>query len=638
MYKPIRDYGIIGNMRTVALVSKDASIDYFCYPRVDSPSLFASILDDEKGGYFSIKPITEFKSDHRYIEDTNILRCRFKTNKGGIAYLLDFMPVSEKLNKKEPLFSQIYRMIHVTKGDLTFKLSLYPSPMYATTSAHITVCHNVFSIQYMAQTLSLVTDADVIKVTKKENGILIEVRILEGNKATFLLGGGSLSVKDINPQAYRQTRMYWKKWVEKARFRYNLGCYKNYVKRSMLLLKLLTYEPTRAVVAAATFGLPEKMGGQRNWDYRFSWLRDSSFTLKALFSLGYLDEAEQFIQWLQEIYYRYTEKGLQILYTIDGSTELKETVLSHLDGYRNSKPVRVGNAAWQQKQLDIYGEVMDTMLRLSDYAGRIDEKLWPFLRHTCDLVVLKWREKDAGIWEMRSSNLSFIYSKVMCWVALSRGILIAKRYGFEANLTRFENEAKIIKEEILKRGYDHRIESFVQAYENQTLDSSNLCIRLMGFLPMQDVRIQQTISMIQKNLFKNGFLKRYNGEDGLAGGGGAFLLCNFWLVESLALSGKIKQAEDVLQKTLKASNDLALFSEEYDPENKIMLGNFPQAFTHIGLINAVFALARAQYKIKNSRQKRPSLLGFLKKIIPIPIVLNDQKIVEKEKVNTKIIS
>jgi GH15 family glucan-1,4-alpha-glucosidase len=618
MYKKIDDYGIIGDMRTIALVSNEGSIDYFCVPRIDSPSLFLSILDDESGGFFSISPIKPFVSHHRYIKDTNILVCTFETNDGAIGELVDFMSLRRPSEKN----SQIYRIVRSIKGDIKFKLKFHPRPLYATISSKMVCQTNKVKILYKNKSLALITDYSSVAFVLENQMVCAEFLIKEGQAITWMLGEGALHDTDIDQNAYKKTAVFWRDWIGRAHIRYDLGEYEALVKRSMLVLKLLMYHPTGAVVAAATFGLPEKIGGDRNWDYRYSWLRDSAFLLKALFSFGYADEAERYIRWLESIYHRYAKANLQIMYAIDGTADLKESELTHLKGYLNSKPVRVGNAAYQQKQLDIYGEVMDTMLRLSDYAGRIDETLWPFLRHVCELSAKQWHNPDMGIWEVRSKALNFVYSKVMCWVALDRGILIAKRYGFDADIQQWKIEANKIKQDILKKGYNETIKSFTQAYENHALDASNLAIGLMGFLPMDDYRIQGTIHAISKSLSEGDFLKRYTTDDGLKSGEGVFLLCSFWLIESLVLSNKIEEAEALLKKTIIASNTLGLFSEEYDVKQKRMLGNFPQAFTHIGLINAVFALAKAKYMRIIQKKSPISFWQRIKQLVPLPMVLN----------------
>jgi GH15 family glucan-1,4-alpha-glucosidase len=422
---------------------------------------------------------------------------------------------------------------------------------------------------------------------------------------------------------FDSTKAFWQEWL---RFCIGgrcswLGEFTPLINRSLLALKLLTFQPTGAITAAATTSLPEVIGGERNWDYRFTWLRDASFTLKALFALGHVSEADSFIRWLHDIYRKNGSRNLQIMYSIHGEQALEEKTLSHLAGYRNSRPVRTGNGAWGQNQWDIYGEVMDAALRLSDYAGKIDEALWPFFRDICEMAIENWRKPDDGIWEVRNGPYHFVYSKVMCWVALDRGITIAGRFGFDAPLERWSRERNSIREEVLSRGFSQGKNSFVQRYGSELLDASLLLLPLVNFLPVSDSRIQGTIEACRATLLQNGFVRRYFADDGLEGEEGGFVLCNFWLIECLALSGRIVEAEKLLDLTMLAANDLGLFAEEYDPRRGEMLGNFPQAFSHIGFINAVGALLAGKAPA-DTPDPELSLMQWLQRLIPLRITLN----------------
>ena len=370
-----------------------------------------------------------------------------------------------------------------------------------------------------------------------------------------------------------------------------------------------------------TTSLPEAIGGERNWDYRYTWLRDASFTLKALFALGHVSEADSFIRWLHDIYRNNGSRNLQIMYSIHGQQALEEKSLTHLAGYRNSRPVRIGNGAGGQNQWDIYGEVMDAALRLSDYAGKIDEELWPFFRDICEMAIENWRKPDDGIWEVRNGPYHFVYSKVMCWVALDRGITIAGRFGFDAPLARWSKEREIIRDEVLSRGFSRERNSFVQRYDTDLLDASLLLLPLVNFLPVSDSRIQGTIEACRSRLLQNGFVRRYIADDGLEGEEGGFVLCNFWLIECLALSGRIEEAEILLGRTMLAANDLGLFAEEYAPGRNEMLGNFPQAFSHIGYINAVGALLAGKAPAETPDTEL-SLMQWLQRLIPLQLTLN----------------
>ena len=361
-----------------------------------------------------------------------------------------------------------------------------------------------------------------------------------------------------------------------------------------LVLKLLYYNPTGTIAAAATTSLPEEIGGTRNWDYRYTWVRDTSFTLQALFNLGHLSETHRYLRWIEKLLSEHGAGKMQIMYGLRGEEDLPEEELLHLDGYKGSRPVRIGNGAAKQRQLDIYGEIMDAALKLSDYVGKIDIKIWSLLRDVCDYAVEHWQEKDSGIWEVRDGPYHFVYSKVMCWVALDRGITIAKRYGFPANLKTWKETKTKIKGEVLRRGWNEDKQSFVQHYETDALDSSILLMPILGFLPFDDPRILSSIEAIKRELEHEGFLYRYLGEDGLPGREGAFLLCTFWLIRCLIALERFEEAGAYLRRMEDVANHLGLFSEEYEVREREALGNFPQAFTHIGYVNSVIALCHGK--------------------------------------------
>lgn len=621
MYKDIADYGLIGDMHSVALVSRDGSIDYCSMPHIDSPTVFAALLDDEKGGNFSIRPMEEFKVEQKYVTDTNILTSSFKT-KSAEALLVDFMPVSfDELFEKTD--HTIHRCLKIISGQMDFILEFFPKPQFARAAPDIEGTGNLFKARLQKEVFTLILKIDKYEVEKKDGGVIITFSLKETESAHFNFIYGDKNLDEMPQCKFKETEKFWRDWLhncigERCSF---LAEYTDMVNRSLLALKLLTFQPTGAIAAAATTSLPEYIGNERNWDYRFTWIRDASFTLKALFALGHITEADSFIRWLHGVYQRYGSRDLQIMYSLEGESKLKEEILEHLKGYKDSKPVRIGNSAYKQNQWDIYGEVMDTALRLSDYAGKIDEKLWPFFKDICNLAVQNWRKPDYGIWEVRSGAYHFIYSKLMCWVALDRGIKIARRYGFEAPLLKWEEEKERIREDILQKGYDVQLDSFVQSYGSKEMDASLLLIPLMNFLPINDKHVQTTINACKEKLMRNGFLLRYTGDDGLKGDEGAFLLCNFWLVECMALSGKIDEAKALLATTSKAANHLGLFSEEYDFKSGQMLGNFPQAFSHIGYINAAYSILNVQ--MKDFKQKMPtSLSKRLQKLIPSRIILN----------------
>jgi GH15 family glucan-1,4-alpha-glucosidase len=622
MYKDINEYGVIGDMHSVALVSRDGSIDYCSMPHIDSPTVFAGLLDNENGGYFRIQPQDDFEVEQGYIGDTNILRSLF-TTKSGQAELIDFMPAG-----KEEMFEKgehsIHRCLKVVKGRVEFTLECIPRPNYASIMPIIQRKENTFLIRVKNEVFTFTVDAENYDVVEDEkNEITIYIVLNKGEAAHFEFIYGDKEQDSKRPCPVERTARFWYEWVSnciagKCTF---LGEYAPLINRSLLALKLLTFQPTGAIAAAATTSLPEAIGGVRNWDYRFSWIRDASFTLKALFSLGYVAEADSFIRWLHTTYQKHGSQKLQIMYSLEGDNLLFEKELLHLRGYKDSKPVRTGNAAFKQSQWDIYGEIMDTALRLSDYVGKIDGALWPFFRDICNLALNNWHEPDDGIWEVRSGPFHFVYSKVMCWVALDRGIKIASRYGFDAPLKKWERERDRIKEDVLKKGYDKNLQSFVQHYGSQEADASLLLLPLLGFLPISDDKIQGTIEYCKKRLLQNGFLMRYSGKDGLQGKEGDFVLCNFWLIECFVRSGKLEDAKGLLRTTMKAANHLGLFAEEYNSGTGEMLGNFPQAFSHIGLINAVTAILSAEAK-KVEKEHRESWRGRLEKLMPTKVMLN----------------
>jgi hypothetical protein len=394
------------------------------------------------------------------------------------------------------------------------------------------------------------------------------------------------------------------------------------VDRAALVLKLLYYNPAGTIAAAATTSLPEEIGGVRNWDYRYTWVRDTSFTLQVLFNLGHLSETQGYLRWIERLLSEHGAGRMQIMYGLRGEADLPEEELSHLDGYKGSRPVRIGNGAASQRQLDIYGEIMDAALKLSDYVGKIDSERWPFLRGICDYVVEHWQDRDSGIWEIRGDPCHFVYSKMMCWVALDRGLTIARRYGFPADLKKWEETKAEIKGDVLEKGWNQEKQSFVQHYETDALDASNLLMPLLGFLPFEDPRIVSTIEATQRELGHDGFLYRYVGEDGLPGGEGTFLLCTFWLIDCLIGLQRFEEAEILINRIEGVANHLGLFSEEYDVNWREALGNFPQAFTHIGYINSVIALRQARRK-EAKEDEREKSLSLRKLLLTSRIVLND---------------
>lgn len=639
-YQPIESYGIIGNMRTVALVGSNGSIDWLCLPYIDSPSVFGALLDDIKGGRFLIQPTEDFDSVAEYVHRTNVLVTSFRT-RTGVMTLTDFMAITEEKSKtNQDKTSFLYRLISVEKGRMGVRVAFEPRLDYARarTTVRKTDADMVAegSVQDMALALvcSRSFDSDGSQATAlwtlSAGEKVCLVTLCGGHDA--VTSGSNMDFADVQraEEALGETVKYWRDWLgtsETGRI-FSFGRYKDMVERSALVLKLLSYESTGTIAAAATTSLPEEIGGMRNWDYRFTWVRDTSFTLQALFNLGHMSEMEGYLHWIQRLLSEGGINTMQIMYGLRGEREIEEVELSHLDGYKGSKPVRFGNAAFKQRQMDIYGELMDAALKLANYVGKITVEQWPALREICDYVADHWIEKDFGIWEVRNGPWNFVYSKVMCWVALERGMTIAKRYGFEADKEKWRKAMEQLRSEVLEKGFSEARQAFVQHYDTDELDASNLLIPIVGFLPFDDPRIVSTVEATAKELAHDGLLYRYGGDDGLSGSEGTFLLCTFWFVDCLIHMGRLEEAEELLQRLESAANHLGLFSEQYDVEWKQALGNFPQAFTHIGYVNSVVYLIQAKEKLRRERQagkgaKASALRVLRKRFLATKVVLNE---------------
>ena len=602
-YQPIENYGIIGNMHTVALVGVNGSIDWFCFPELDSPSVFAALLDDQKGGAFSVQPSEAYDSVAEYMPQTNILVTRFHARSGALK-VIDFMSVKSQGAEKERTRHLLYRLLEMESGHMALTVHFEPRFDFARQTTHVRSIDGGAVAEGSKQSLALTSDWSLESHSHHATG---QWAIRSGDKICLRIASsgrtGRCADVDLEcvtlseaEEALKETRNFWINWLntnETGRT-YAYGAYQEMVERSALVLKLLYYEPSGAIAAAPTTSLPEEIGGVRNWDYRFTWIRDASFTLRALYNLGHLSETEGYLQWINNLLAETGVDRLKIMYGFRGEPALEEVTLDHLDGYKQSHPVRIGNAAADQRQLDIYGELMDAALKLSDYAGKIKPEQWEPLRKICDYVVTHWEEKDFGIWEVRNGPWHFVHSKVLCWVALDRGITIAKRYGFKADLGLWEETGNRIHAQVCQKGFNEEKRAFVQHYETDALDSSNLLIPLLGFLPFDDERVASTVEATVRELGRDGLLYRYRGEDGMSGREGTFLLCSFWLVECLIHLRRLEEAESLLKKLEGFASPLGLFSEEYDIDQNQALGNFPQAFTHIGYINSVTTLIEAK--------------------------------------------
>ncbi len=595
-YNPIECYGIIGDMHTCALVGMDGSIDWMCLPYFDSPSVFAAILDDQKGGRFQITATHEGKLRQLYFPDTNILVTRFMSEE-GVAEVIDFMPVREE---GVPHISRLVRQVKGIRGDVPMKMICRPAFDYARQPHEVEVqgTDAVFrQISGERMGLALSSSVDLHPV---EGAIQSDFDVKEGDTHYFVLW----PVDPKNPgiprcpvensvKEFERTCNFWRRWISRCTYD---GRWRENVHRSAMILKLLTFEPTGAIVAAATSSLPEGIGGERNWDYRFTWIRDAAFTVYALMRLGFTSEAEAFMGWVQERCKSMDENGgpLQIMYGIDGRKELTEVELTHLDGYMGSRPVRIGNGAYDQLQLDIYGELIDSVYIFNKHKP-ISYDFWLNLRSLVNWVCDNWRLKDEGIWEVRSGKQEFIYSKLMCWVAVDRGLRLANKRSFPADRDKWLKVRDEIYEDIMSKGWNSERKAFVQAYGSKSLDASNLLMPLTFFIAPGDPRMQSTLDATLEDLVMDSLVFRYDlsgsASDGLAGEEGTFSICTFWLVEALTRAGRLDEARLIFEKILSYANHVGLYSEQISIGGDA-LGNTPQAFTHLSMISAAFNLNR----------------------------------------------
>ena len=604
-YQPIEDYGIIGNMRTLALVGIDGSIDWFCFPHFDSPSVFCSILDDKKGGRFKIAPAaTEVTRKQLYWPETNVLITRFLSPE-GVGEIRDFMPLEP--STEDSRGSRLVRLVTTNRGSMAFRMECHPAFNYARDTHETEIAGG--GVGFHSPGLSLGLAASV-KLDRDRDGVVAEFTLQEGEIAVFVLSeieAGAVCA-DPPPEAealdmFKSTVAGWRKWLSKCTY---TGRWREVVQRSALALKLMTFEPTGAIVASPTSSLPEEFGGERNWDYRFTWIRDAAFTLYGLMRIGFTDEAAHFMHWIEERCADMNPDGsLQVMYGLDGRRKLTEESLDHLEGYRQSRPVRVGNGAYDQLQLDIYGELMDSVYLYNKYGAPISYDLWVHLRRLVDWVCDNWRREDEGVWETRGGRKHFVYSKLMCWVALDRGLRLADKRSFPADRTRWLRCRDEVYEDIMANGWNEKRGAFVQSYGSDSLDAANLMMPLVFFLSPTDPRMLSTLDAIncspeEGGLVSNSLVYRYNtatSPDGLSGEEGAFNICTFWLVEALTRAGhvypeRLEEARLMFEQMLSYANHVGLYAEETGSSGEAM-GNFPQAFTHLALISAAFNLDKA---------------------------------------------
>jgi GH15 family glucan-1,4-alpha-glucosidase len=592
-FEPIENYGIIGNMCSIALVGVNGSIDFLCYPNFDSPSVFAALLDDEKGGCFHIQPqLKKSRVRQLYLPDTNILLTRFLAEE-GVAELTDYMPIGT--DGAQP--NEIIRTVTVIRGELDFKMRCRPRFNYGTCGHTVNIEERWAVFSPASDSFPLLALYSTAALRQKSQDVTSEFSLRAGEKVTFVFGGvrpqGQPPEMEFLEQRFQETTRFWKEWIAKSKYK---GRWREMVNRSALMLKLLISREHGSLIAAPTFSLPEQIGGVRNWDYRFTWLRDATFTLYALIRLGFIEETEAFIDWLKGRLGDDAERGpLQVMYGIDGRKKLEELTLDHLQGYQHSRPVRIGNAAYQQLQLDIYGEMMDSIYLANKYGDPISHAGWQGVHRILEWLGKNWQRPDNGIWEVRAEAREFLHSRLMCWVAFDRALRLAQKRSLSGPFDAWQRTRDAIRQDIFTNFWDDDLRSFVQSKGTKDLDASVLLMPLMRFISPVDPMWRSTMRAIESRLIEDTLVRRYEAErthvDGIPGGEGSFTACSFWYIECLARAGELEKAQLLFEKLLGYANHLGLYSEQIGPSGQ-HLGNFPQAFTHLALISAATYLDR----------------------------------------------
>lgn len=598
-YPKISEYGLIGDGRTVALISKYGSIEWLCLPHFDSPPVFAAILDRKLGGHFQICPDSEFTSKQSYLPDTNVLVTVFQTP-SGIAHLKDCFTVTTEENKQRSLWPEheLLRIIEVIEGEVEFRICFDPEPSFGLRhfrikrrgalgfaadvgsklfSLNATIPQHLFEIHHGSST----------------EEASLKIRMRAGERHTFSMTYATSAPAVIPPvgeesdKRFELTVQYWRDWISRCRYR---GPYESEVRRSALTLKLMLFAPSGAIVAAPTTSLPEEIGGERNWDYRYCWLRDAAFTVRALVKLGYTEEAFAFSNWMLHAT-RLTHPRLQVLYSVFGHARIPEICLNFVSGYRGSRPVRIGNAAADQFQLDVYGEVLDALWYSLPHMGTPSSDSKEFIIGLGEIICDLWQKPDDGIWEVRSGRAHHTHSKVLAWVALDRLIKICNHYGWKAECGRYAKTREKIRETIETEGFNNDLGAYTRTLGGDELDAGLLVLPLVGYCPADSPRMKSTIEAIKRNLAVGELVYRYRDvNDGVSGGEGTFGICSFWLIECEAKSGNIKSAREIFDAFLCRANDVHLWPEQFDVRTGEFLGNYPQAFTHVGIINCALTL------------------------------------------------
>lgn len=593
----VGDYAVIGDCRSAALISLDGSIDWLCRPRFDSPSIFAALLDRKRGGCFAIRPTVPFSTRRRYVGDSNVLETTFFTD-DGVVRLTDLMPVDSEEAKRGKLWAahQILRRIECLKGEVEVEVVCDPRPGYGREECR-PVDRGALGLYYEYRGRAFILRSEIPYRMDSSGHPLMRHTLRAGERRYVSTVFTELEPSFIPPLGNEaESRIsaslnWWNGWAHRCTYQ---GPHRQAVLRSVLVLKLMTYAPSGAVVAAPTTSLPEWPGGVRNWDYRYCWLRDASLTLRTLYGLGYVEEAGAFVSWLLHAT-RMTWPELQIIYDVYGETRLNERELDHLSGFAGSRPVRIGNDACNQLQLDIYGEVVDAIYEFVRHGGDLDRSRARLLVGFGETVCRRWQEPDEGIWEVRGGRRHHTFSKAMCWVALDRLLRMHDAGHLKAPVQLFRSERDKLRSEIEQRGYNTTLDTYVGTFDGEELDASLLLLSRYGYLDARSARAKRTREAVRRGLGRNGLLYRYRrGGDGLPGEEGAFGICSFWAVGDLALAGEVEEAEALFTHLLTYSNDVGLFAEEIEPDSGSALGNFPQAFTHVGLIDAALLIEEAR--------------------------------------------